>query len=230
MKKLEYSNIFVDTNEILDRLKKAKNIHTDADLARFLKVNPSTVATWRVKKSMKYDRIIEYAYDIDLNWLFTGREILKKNKKAIEIAPSGNQAETEHVPYFSTIVSSSDKQVHFQETENLIKLALPKSFLDDSQEPDSGEVFVTRAIGDSMEPTICNLDYIIVRKTNETTYGGRLYLIRIDQSIMCKRIIELPGNKLLLMNDNPRYNNTEVHNDGFDYEIIGRIIAHIRIL
>ncbi|APF20349.1 Bacteriophage CI repressor helix-turn-helix domain-containing protein [Caldithrix abyssi DSM 13497] len=66
-KKLQNANI------ILGRLKKAYNLKKDIELANFLGVKQSTLATWKLRNTIDYDLIIAKCNDINLNWLLTGQ-------------------------------------------------------------------------------------------------------------------------------------------------------------
>lgn len=231
MNKLEFSNKFVNSNDILDRLKKALNMRSDAELARFLEVNPSTVATWRVKQSMKFDRIIEYSRNIDLNWLFKGEETQKKCVEEFDLIKSDKDIVThKSVRYYRSIAVNPDQETEYSEAHDLINVKYPKSFIDNELDTEPENIFITRAIGDTMEPTIRNRDFIMVQKSCDPPFAGRIYLLRIDDSIQCKRLNELPGNKLLIMNDNARYEDIQINRAENDFNIIGRVIAYSRTI
>lgn len=59
-------------SEILDRFKLANNISSNADLARFLSLKPSTVSNWYTRGSIDYDLIFSKCKRINFDWLITG--------------------------------------------------------------------------------------------------------------------------------------------------------------
>ena len=59
-------------SDILNRYKSALKIINDADLARYLKIRPNAVASWRFRGAVDYDMLIENSQNINLHWLFTG--------------------------------------------------------------------------------------------------------------------------------------------------------------
>lgn len=66
-----------NVSKILDRIKKAYRLPSDAELARYLDVTTGTVATWRKRNAMKIYDILEKLSDeakgdLNLNWLFYG--------------------------------------------------------------------------------------------------------------------------------------------------------------
>lgn len=56
-------------DEILDDIKKYKNIPNDYDLANLLGVKANTVSTWRSRKTIPYKKLVAFANveDIDIN-------------------------------------------------------------------------------------------------------------------------------------------------------------------
>ena len=62
-------------DEILDKLKRLKGFKNDAELARALGVQPNTVSTWRSRKAMSYDSVIQFCEQegIDVQLVLTGQ-------------------------------------------------------------------------------------------------------------------------------------------------------------
>lgn len=59
-------------SEILDRFKLANNLANNAELARFLDINPATVSNWYKRDSIDWDLIFSKCKRINLDWLITG--------------------------------------------------------------------------------------------------------------------------------------------------------------
>lgn len=57
---------------ILERLKSAYKLPTDAALATFLGVKPNTISMWKKKGLLDYDLILTKCDDISYDWLLTG--------------------------------------------------------------------------------------------------------------------------------------------------------------
>lgn len=60
---------------MFNRIKTLYNLKNDADLARFLGVNPTTLAMHRKRGRLDYDKVIAVCGDADLNWVFRGRMV-----------------------------------------------------------------------------------------------------------------------------------------------------------
>lgn len=62
-------------NSVFNRIKTLYNLKNDADLARFLGVNPTTLAMHRKRGRLDFDRVIAVCGDADLNWVFRGQSV-----------------------------------------------------------------------------------------------------------------------------------------------------------
>jgi len=67
-----------ETLEVLNRLATALNAKNDAELARKLEVNTSTIATWKARNTIPYKLCVEIAKreKVSLDWLLTGEQSL----------------------------------------------------------------------------------------------------------------------------------------------------------
>ncbi|WP_241084862.1 S24 family peptidase [Candidatus Vondammii sp. HM_W22] len=78
--------------------------------------------------------------------------------------------------------------------------------------------------GESMEPTLCSKDVILVDRRNaqEVPRDG-IYVLRIDGSLLVKR---LPGRQVKVTSDNRAYEpfNISLETPGEDLAIIGRVV------
>ncbi|SDL47600.1 Phage repressor protein C, contains Cro/C1-type HTH and peptisase s24 domains [Maridesulfovibrio ferrireducens] len=81
--------------------------------------------------------------------------------------------------------------------------------------------------GESMAPRIEDGDHILVDESQKDLYEGRIYVVRIDQEIVVKRIAKEPG-KILLMSDNPDAQPKRIEIDlkdqSLSWEPIGRVL------
>jgi hypothetical protein len=62
-------------NSVFNRIKTRYHLKNDADLARFLGVNPTTLAMHRKRGSLDFDKVISVCGDADLNWVFRGQAV-----------------------------------------------------------------------------------------------------------------------------------------------------------
>lgn len=82
---------------------------------------------------------------------------------------------------------------------------------------------IIRVEGDSMMPTLSHGDDIMVAAQNEIARKDGIYVIRMDDVLMVKRIAFGPNRKLDVMSDNEAYRGW--HDvDAADINIIGPVI------
>jgi phage repressor protein C with HTH and peptisase S24 domain len=83
---------------------------------------------------------------------------------------------------------------------------------------------VIRAKGDSMEPTISNNDIILVYLCNGEALRDGLYVLRIGDSLLVKRLQFDPFGGFKIISDNPGYETQMVTKDQrADVHIVGRV-------
>lgn len=93
----------------------------------------------------------------------------------------------------------------------------------------SKDLVLMRVIGDSMAPTIQENDTVMVDTGRRDISEGKVYAIRYDQTIMIKRLVFRPAEKILVISDNrTEYEPYEAAMT--DLHIIGQIIFFSRVL
>lgn len=104
-----------------------------------------------------------------------------------------------------------------------------KSFIERKRgKPEAMKIF--EIAGDSMAPTLDDGDLILVNLEDREVRTGRVYLLRIGEELMVKRLETRPGGILLIRSDNPSYEDIPVslaEVDG-DIEIHGRMVWSCR--
>lgn len=62
----------LDANDVIRRLKQLLGFKTDLELANLLGIKPNTLSSWKIRETLRYDKIIEVCKEhrIDLNELF----------------------------------------------------------------------------------------------------------------------------------------------------------------
>ena len=89
-----------------------------------------------------------------------------------------------------------------------------------------------RVDGDSMEPLLFSKDMIMVNTSEAARHvvTGGVYLLRMGDELMVKRLERRPGNMLLIRSDNPNYEDIPVNMNEADgeIEIFGRMVWSCR--
>lgn len=94
----------------------------------------------------------------------------------------------------------------------------------------SGDLFFMYARGESMEPVIRGGEPLLCsRAERHMKARDGIFVVRLEGDILVKYIQRLPGDKLRVFSENPRYEPFEVTlNDGVDFAIIGKVLHAIR--
>ncbi len=93
---------------------------------------------------------------------------------------------------------------------------------------DSMKIF--EVSGDSMSPTLDDGDLIMINMKEADVRTGHIYLLRIEEELLVKRLETRPGGVLLIRSDNPDYETITVnrHDENLDMQIFGRMVWSCR--
>jgi len=83
---------------------------------------------------------------------------------------------------------------------------------------------VVEVSGDSMEPTLYKGDHVLVDLSNKAIAQHGLFVLRLDESLMVKRVQKLfATGTVRIISDNPKYDAEEISEDG-RLDVIGRVV------
>ena len=81
--------------------------------------------------------------------------------------------------------------------------------------------------GDSMEPTLQSGDLIMINTKVKDIQSGHIYLMRLEDELMVKRLERRPGGILLIRSDNKDYYDPmeiSLSDEHVDFEVFGRMV------
>jgi phage repressor protein C with HTH and peptisase S24 domain len=82
-----------------------------------------------------------------------------------------------------------------------------------------------QVIGDSMEPSIREGDYVLIDQSKQEIYSGGTYALGLEDTIMVKQLDKRP-NELVILSTNPRYSSIVLSGDELDtVRLIGRVVG-----
>ena len=84
----------------------------------------------------------------------------------------------------------------------------------------NGDMVLLEVLGNAMEPTISEMDVVLVSLRDQDVYSGQVYVIRIDGELVVKRLVREPG-KIVVKNDNPVHGSYEIQPGQLD--VVGRV-------
>lgn len=102
--------------------------------------------------------------------------------------------------------------------------AFRKEFLKRIGLDGNNDLVLFDVMGESMEPTIMHKDTVLASKRESDPVSGQIYVIRVDDELLVKRILREPG-KLIVVSDNPAHRSFEIDLAAPhpNFEIIGRV-------
>lgn len=86
---------------------------------------------------------------------------------------------------------------------------------------DAAHLSAIHVIGDSMEPTLRDGDEILVERSTGPLRDG-IHVVRLDETLLVKRIDASRPDRIALISDNPAYRPLEVARD--EAQIVGRVV------
>lgn len=84
----------LDKTQVLDRIKEAYSIKSNAKLAAFLGIAPTTLSSWYSRCTFDLDLLYEKCVDINLSWLLTGEGSMLREERSDGIIHEDPQVPT----------------------------------------------------------------------------------------------------------------------------------------
>lgn len=205
------------TAEIIDRIKRMKNLATDSEVASLLGLKPQTLATSKMRGSIPYGALISFCdkEGCSLDLLLRGMELraeepLKIKEPEAEREPSYVMVplvEAEAAAGISGAIPSDSIKDRYP-----FKRAWIKKVAGGLGKERLGRLVLVRARGQSMQPTINNGELVLVNLADryEIT-NDAIYIIRSpDGGLLVKRLVGLVGGAILCLSDNKVFEPFEI--------------------
>lgn len=183
--------VMLQANEVIKRLKQLLGYKNDLELAKLLGIKPNTLSSWKVRETLRYDKIIEICkkHKIDLNDLFLAHpnsvlnvDLEKRRVKMISV--------DHHIEYFLN-------------PEKCYGTSPSCVF------PTEEEIDMAFQIGvENMNPTIRISSYVLTKKIELAEIKPwHIYLLVVEgKGILCYRFKRYTTEgELLLISDNPAF-------------------------
>jgi phage repressor protein C with HTH and peptisase S24 domain len=216
---------FIRTHFGLNKKQFAERLDISDSYVSFLESNK------RTKISDQLGHSIAYKFGVNPVWVLVGEgEIFRSCPSAIERPPiPGDVAQ---VPLYFAEASAGGGAI--AETEEIKEyIQFKASWIRGDLRAVPANLFMLKVTGDSMEPTLRAGDLLLVDKAEQLRDSG-IYVVRIGDFTLVKRIKIAPGPKLLIISDNAeRYgpDTVDPKNLGeLNIDVLGRVIWHGRNL
>lgn len=148
--------------EIINRIKQAYKLPTDAALATFLGVSKSTISNWASRNSIDYDLIFSKCEHLNFDWLLTGVGCMTQEEQSVII----KQDYSVSIPIVeigaAAGVSGYDNPDYLEVVD---KIEMPYKLI-----KRNAKYFCIRIKGESMSPTMLDSGYLIVRALDRSEW------------------------------------------------------------
>lgn len=130
------------------------------------------------------------------------------------------------IPLFDVKASAGNGFVIHHE-EEMDALIFKKEWIYNELHSTPANLYLIYVEGESMEPSLRPGDVILVDHTDNVAKRDGIYVIRMGDSLLVKRLQRLPNRVLKVNSDNPDYESFEISLDvdhGTEFMIIGRVL------
>lgn len=172
-------------------------------------------------------QMIKNAHSDDINHINYNKDkdLIFLNDKELLINQEGYK-DTIQIPLMDIKVSAGSGFVNYEE-EVYQWISFPRLLIG-HYDPDY--LRLLQIDGRSMEPTIMTGDWILVAINEKRLMSEKIFVIKSQDEIRCKRLMQDSKGNITIMSDNPIFGKEELsRHDFIDYgvEIIGKVIKII---
>ena len=230
------------TTNIGSRLAHIRGVRSQAAFAKDFGVSKNSIGNWergdRVPDAAFLGRLVDAGYNA--NWLLTGVspmmiEGMHFGSRVAEQSPAyGLKKNTfeptagndyAYIPLFDVRAAAGHGTLVEQE-QVIDSLAFKHDWLRNELHLNPTDLYLIHVDGESMEPTLRPGDVILVNHTDNGPSRDGIYVLRMDDALLVKRLQRLPGGTIKVSSDNTAYDsfnlNSDARNDGLS--IIGRVV------
>lgn len=219
--------------EIIEIIKEKKELKKDKEVAKLLGIEAKQFATAKSRNSIPHEELTSFCNKEgwSLNWLLSGEgpQYLEGKKLAgREALPASQQDEYVYIPLYNIRGAAGHGAINEKE-EVADVLAFKAEWVKTVLRANKRDLFLMFVDGDSMEPMLRPGDIILVDKRDIPARGDGIYVLRMDDVLLIKRLQKLPGGIVQVTSDNTIYKSFEIRQDQFASEpdritIIGRVV------
>lgn len=165
-------------------------------------------------------RAIAKAGNVTVEWLASGKE-----SDAIATTSVGDGAFA-YIPLYDVTAAAGLGTV--VNGEKIIdSLAFSKEWIKNKLNLQPRDLYLINVVGESMEPTLGKGDVILIDHTDTSVGYDGIYVLRIGDSLLVKRLQRLPNTIIKVSSDNPAYQSFDIdlsNTSDNEVSIIGRAV------
>lgn len=221
--------------KVWDRICRTLKWNRASQMADFLEISKSTISQCRKRGTFPTEWAFRIAQgnNLSTDWLLTGKGqpyIIKEmtdNPLLLNSTSSRSSDNYDYIPMVETTLSAGGGA--FVQSEGVEGYyAFRKSWIK-RVSSSTKDLVLMRITGDSMSPTIQDRDTVMIDIGRKNIKEGSVYAIRLDSTVLIKRLAFRPGDKFLIISDNKNdYQPYEVSSS--ELKVIGQVIFFSRVL
>lgn len=129
------------------------------------------------------------------------------------------------IPLYDATASAGKGSYVLDESTN-DSLIFKKEWIHNELHNSPGNLYLINIEGESMEPSLRPGDVVLVDHSDNTAKRDGIYVLRMGDALLVKRLQRLPGDFIRASSDNPAYEpfNIDLKKDGHEISIIGRVV------
>jgi phage repressor protein C with HTH and peptisase S24 domain len=143
-----------------------------------------------------------------------------------ELPPSPSPEDSIMIPVYGNVQASAGNGLHVLDEDPTDFRYLPVDLLPKK----NGNYKMIFVSGDSMSPTLNPGEPILIDVDIKTIYGNGVYIIRIDGELYVKRLDKRIDGSTEVISDNPIYGRYDIHPNGHQIDIIGKVVMTFKKL
>ena len=221
--------------EIGKRISQVRGDVPQSEFAKSLGIHKNTLIRYE-----KGERIPDAEFVLKMHlvhkisplWLITGQGVVRRSHETIksqleeaQVTHSGDIGNGEFalVPLYD-VDAAAGHGAHIDQEPVKAQIAFRRDWLSQSSFNARNLVSLT-ARGDSMEPTIRDGDLLLVDTSQKGVVEDGIYILRVNNHLLAKRLQRLFDGTVVIKSDNPAYERQEVPSSTADQiEVIGRVV------
>lgn len=164
---------------------------------------------------------IARAGNVTVEWLSSG-----ERSDSTTTSPNNGNGKFTFIPLYD-VAAAAGCGVVVDEERVVDSLAFSSSWLKKKLGIAAENLYLINVEGESMEPTLRQGNVILVNHADNTVTRDGIYVLRIGDSLLVKRLQRLPNAIIKVISDNPTYPPYDIDlsdNSGNEVAIIGRAV------
>lgn len=205
---------------------------TILELSKKINVSDRTISNYERgerKPSVDYLTLLYEHLEANPEWLLSGKGEMFTDKTSSNMPAKFSVSDFLFIP--KLVLKASAGHGSIVDLENIEDyIAFQKDWFNKNIHAPQNALAVMTANGDSMEPTIKNGDMLLVDTSQNQARTDNIYIIRIDDCLVVKRVQCLPGQKIQIISDNKNYDTytLDLSDESQSISIIGKVVWYGR--